>query len=53
LRWPSFMPFFIIRALTAAPFASIFLITSRLSTVPVGIGPGKPKPMFGRRSRTA
>ena len=53
LRCPSFMPLVVIRALMRAPFAIIFLMTSMLSIVPVGSGPGRPNPMFGRRIRTA
>ena len=53
LRCPSFMPLRVILALTLAPLAIIFRISSTLSVVPVGIGPGVPNPMFMRRVRTA
>ena len=51
LRWPSFMPFFVMRALTLTPRAIIFLTTLMLSRLPVGTGPGV-YPRLGRRLRT-
>ena len=53
LRWPSFMPLVVIRALTSPPTAIIFFSTSMLSTLPLGMGPGNPKPVFIRRVRTS